>query len=461
LQISLYFFLMHTQPPKAETRGNRHNNHASASALKRDHVLAVAAEAFLSDGYSATSSAVLAKSAGMSKKTLYTLFESKEQILQLVVERIQADIERETDPLYASSSVPVPERLRTLVARVSTAYTRIRSARVLADLKRYAPSLWLSFDQWRKWRFMLFRSMMLEGQRKGAIRHEFAIDDTLVVYAILMNAIMDDVWDLELHQASDDVGLLYSAFISMFLYGIEQPRKHTLPEHYFNATNIPHHVPTTIQCFKTYTATSERGQSVLESILDASEPLFRYNGYAAVTTELIAKTAGISKRTLYGHVQSKAEIVLRIAVRAGRTLSKTVTSDHFNALPLIQQLVQFTSLYSRVAAMIEPSFLAQLQRDDPRTGDRIEYFHQSFVREQLRTMLQTAQSRDLLRADCDHGTAAHLCFVLIQQLLRISPIPLVSPLPSASVCFAIVLQGIVVEQSDRRSKHRKRVENDC
>jgi AcrR family transcriptional regulator len=53
-----------------------------------------------------------------------------------------------------------------------------------------------------------------------------------------------------------------------------------------------------------------------ESIMDASADLFRKRGYDATSVEMIASALGLSKSSLYHHVESKEEILGWILTRA-------------------------------------------------------------------------------------------------------------------------------------------------
>lgn len=61
---------------------------AAKQAAKAEQILQGAIQEFLQDGYASTSMARIASTAGVSKETLYSYFESKEKLFEAIVQRI-------------------------------------------------------------------------------------------------------------------------------------------------------------------------------------------------------------------------------------------------------------------------------------------------------------------------------------------------------------------------------------
>jgi AcrR family transcriptional regulator len=87
------------------------------SAQLRDHLLDVAAELLLSQGYGATSIEAIASRARVSKRTLYHRFSGKAALMSAVVERLIDSLRPPADvPLIAG--LGLPEILRNLAALI-------------------------------------------------------------------------------------------------------------------------------------------------------------------------------------------------------------------------------------------------------------------------------------------------------------------------------------------------------
>jgi AcrR family transcriptional regulator len=88
----------------------------SRQAAKAEQILQGAIQEFLRDGYAATSMARIATTAGVSKETLYSYFESKEKLFAAIVQYIA---EQHLQQVFTSDSLPPDpvEQLRLLTAK--------------------------------------------------------------------------------------------------------------------------------------------------------------------------------------------------------------------------------------------------------------------------------------------------------------------------------------------------------
>lgn len=88
-------------------------------SAKAKQILQGAMQEFLRDGYANTSMARIAATAGVSKETLYTYFESKEKLFAAIV---QYTAEQHLQQVFASGSLPSDpaEQLRSLAAKSMT-----------------------------------------------------------------------------------------------------------------------------------------------------------------------------------------------------------------------------------------------------------------------------------------------------------------------------------------------------
>ncbi|MBD2066290.1 TetR/AcrR family transcriptional regulator [Leptolyngbya sp. FACHB-671] len=86
---------------------------------KAEQILQGAMQEFLRDGYAATSMARIAATAGVSKETLYSYFESKEKLFAALV---QYTAEQHLQQVFASEPLPSDpiEQLRSLAAKSIT-----------------------------------------------------------------------------------------------------------------------------------------------------------------------------------------------------------------------------------------------------------------------------------------------------------------------------------------------------
>lgn len=102
-----------------------------------------------------------------------------------------------------------------------------------------------------------------------------------------------------------------------------------------------------------------------EQILSGAKKVFLREGFAATSTDVIAREAGVSKRTLYAYYPSKEELfenVLReltIENPQTRVLEAVRQVDPKNREELRQMLVQLAK--KLISTMMDPDYLALLR----------------------------------------------------------------------------------------------------
>ena len=111
----------------------------------------------------------LAHSLGMSKKTIYTVFEDKRSIMTQTIDRFFDEALIEEEMILNDSSLTIPEQLKTIIGRVPERYTQ-NDLTQLYVLKEKYPSVY------RHWQFCRENywegvALLLErGINEGAIR---------------------------------------------------------------------------------------------------------------------------------------------------------------------------------------------------------------------------------------------------------------------------------------------------
>jgi AcrR family transcriptional regulator len=85
------------------------------------------------------------------------------------------------------------------------------------------------------------------------------------------------------------------------------------------------------------TPRQERSRHKIELMLEAAMRLLDKGGYAALTTNAIAATAGVSIGTLYQYFPNKAAILDTLAEREVASLSERITAVMTDAAPLDPQ----------------------------------------------------------------------------------------------------------------------------
>jgi AcrR family transcriptional regulator len=127
----------------------------------RQRILRVAMTFFLAQGFSRVTMDDIARELGMSKKTLYQHYESKESVLLAGVERFFQDIWAGNQAILDDDSLSYPEKIRRFLASMSGYISRVQSPAVI-DIRRSAPRVWEALQERRR--------LVIHGQFGGLIR---------------------------------------------------------------------------------------------------------------------------------------------------------------------------------------------------------------------------------------------------------------------------------------------------
>lgn len=145
----------------------------------RARILDAARTKFFSLGYSAVTMDELADELGMSKKTLYVYFSSKDEMIAVLIEEFVADIRTMADRVFNDPALSFPVKLH----RFSEAMAgRLRLLpHFLRDLQRSAPQIYRQIEEFRHKNIpIIFGRLVRQGQAAGMVRPEvdpdFAIE---------------------------------------------------------------------------------------------------------------------------------------------------------------------------------------------------------------------------------------------------------------------------------------------
>lgn len=127
---------------------------------------------FFTHGYSQCTMDELAAELGMSKKTLYVHFPSKEALMRAVIEDLGREIRTSADELFASRQLNFAEKLRGFAEGMVERLTKT-NPRLLRDLQRFAPDLYRQVAEMREKNIpYVFGRFIDEGQLAGMVRPE-------------------------------------------------------------------------------------------------------------------------------------------------------------------------------------------------------------------------------------------------------------------------------------------------
>jgi AcrR family transcriptional regulator len=150
----------------------------AAAPVRR--ILAVVRERLFTYGYNALTMDVLAHELGMSKKTLYVHFPSKDAIIGAIIDEIGTAIRTRMDIVLADPKLTFTQKLCGLNEIVGSTLAQA-SPGMLHDLQRFAPALYQKIDDVRQRNVpyvfgRLIRAGIAEGMVHPEVDPDFAVE---------------------------------------------------------------------------------------------------------------------------------------------------------------------------------------------------------------------------------------------------------------------------------------------
>ncbi len=159
----------------------------------------------------------LATDLGISKKTLYKYFKSKDELISTVIDdNIKIDQER--------TSIAVEEEttwLGKLRAAILFHHHDKISADLMDELHRFFPEEWMKFRTLKEFKLNMIRELLLEGMNRGEIRSDISIELVLVIVEKSVLAVFEHPFlrrEFSINQAID-------AIEQIIFYGITSASK--------------------------------------------------------------------------------------------------------------------------------------------------------------------------------------------------------------------------------------------
>lgn len=132
-----------------------------------------------------------AQSMGMSKKTIYKFFPSKDELIREITHGKMTSIHQSCLKWHEDKSIDFMDRIRGITAQVSSEMRSMKPQFYL-DLQRTMPDVWKEVDQFRSERILQdFSEMIREGVSLGVFRDDINIEVLVLMYSNAMQSIIN------------------------------------------------------------------------------------------------------------------------------------------------------------------------------------------------------------------------------------------------------------------------------
>jgi AcrR family transcriptional regulator len=189
----------------------------SLDKLTRQRIIDTARHHFFAFGFRAVTMDDIAAELAMSKKTLYSHFRSKAELLQAAVIDKQQAIEADLKRITSQSSSDSLAAIQQLLAKMQQHLGEIHPA-FMRNIRREAPDLF-EFVEIRRRDLIhrYFGKILAQGRRAGIIRKDIPIRLIIETWLGVVEAIMNPEKLTELNLTPEEG---FSAVISVILKGL-------------------------------------------------------------------------------------------------------------------------------------------------------------------------------------------------------------------------------------------------
>ena len=156
----------------------------------RHRILNTAREAFFQHGFSKVTVDEIAVKNGISKKTIYKYFSSKDDLVLAVTRETLAEMAGCCQSIVREEGIDLVEKIRRMMTLVAVQYSNVGKA-LVEDLQKNAPHIWNEISEFRKQRINIeFGALLQEGMEKGVFRNDIDRGLILMIYSNAIQTII-------------------------------------------------------------------------------------------------------------------------------------------------------------------------------------------------------------------------------------------------------------------------------
>lgn len=159
-------------------------------------------------------------------------------------------------------------------------------------------------------------------------------------------------------------------------------------------------------------------------ILQQSERLFMRYGIRSVTMDDIARELGISKKTLYQHVENKLDLIEQIFKHWSEVEQQDVLQISVEAGNAIEEIIQIARYMIERLRLLSPTVRYDLQKYYMSVHRKIEQVHEEQSLQLITSNIERGQEQGLYRPNIQPDVVAKLFMITATSVGNIEQFPL-------------------------------------
>ena len=169
-------------------------------------------ESFMQEGPKNFTIESLASDLGMSKKTIYKYFPTKDFLIDKIFELFTDSIKRKFQSIANSDENPVIKF--NLVTNYLFKKIMHIPSRTIMEVKIRYPHIWKKMEQFRLENIMLFAEFFKDAQKQGLAKSEIDMDKAAIIFINLINSTFQPEFFIENNIAPVDAIKLFMQMIT-------------------------------------------------------------------------------------------------------------------------------------------------------------------------------------------------------------------------------------------------------
>lgn len=106
---------------------------------------------------------------GISKRTLYQYFTSKEQLIESIVVAKLEDIRQQRDEVFSNEQLPYTEKLHKILTLCPRVFSSVDGKR-MEEIRRYLPAIWNKIEQFIEDEWSAVEAILYQGIKENCFR---------------------------------------------------------------------------------------------------------------------------------------------------------------------------------------------------------------------------------------------------------------------------------------------------
>ncbi|MFB5652216.1 TetR/AcrR family transcriptional regulator [Leptospira wolffii] len=175
---------------------------------------------FLSSGFAKTNTDQIAKHVGISKRTLYKYYDTKDRLVDAVFELIRKKVQSKFDEVLNDHKRDPLDRLKEILFFISELGSKM-SKTFARDIETVRPDLFETMKEFRRQRLLSLADLLREGQKQGLIRKDITPELTIDILLAAVDGILNPSY---LFQSPYSNTMAFEAIVMIFLEGIQEKK---------------------------------------------------------------------------------------------------------------------------------------------------------------------------------------------------------------------------------------------